>query len=240
MTAQNKMPGRRQRQRLEEPEGEEGPQGVSKLGRWLIEQWAWGKLSPQQVQTIAGLANDDIQKALETKESMWDLQRLSSLGGSSHRSSNMHRDLVAKLGTNPFQLQSFQIPLAHLGMVHQLMLLPHVAFATIYSHYSNYFYDKVIDPDLHQQFWAEVPDREGVLQGRDFRRAIPISLHGDAVPVTGAGKSWSKSLDILSWSSMVGKGSTLQRNFIIWVVFVQMQSQTWGSRTVSSSLPGNN
>ena len=51
------------------------------------------------------------------------------------------------------------------------------------------------------------------------RRAIPLSLHGDGVPVTGVGKSWGESMDIYSWNSLLGSGSTLQFNFYIWSIF---------------------
>ena len=225
--------GRRQRLRPQEPqEGQEGaqPSGDSQLANWLIEQWAWGKLSPQQVQIIASLANADIHKALETKNPLQNLEKLGTLGGPSRKSGNMHRDLVAKLAHNPLQLQLFGIPLAHHGVVDQHLMLPHVLFASIYHHYPKYFFDKIMDKDLQQQWVIQVPEAQDVLRGRDLSKAIPISIHGDAVPVVGTGKSWSKSLDILSWTSMVGKGSTLDKNFIIWVVFVEMQCHTWGSR----------
>ena len=50
-------------------------------------------------------------------------------------------------------------------------------------------------------------------------RAIPISFHGDAVPVTGVGESWSKSMVMYTISSMVGRGTTLQTMLLMWAVF---------------------
>ena len=36
-----------------------------------------------------------------------------------------------------------------------------------------------------------------VLYRKDWkRRAIPLVLHGDGVPLTGIGKSWSKLMDV--------------------------------------------
>jgi hypothetical protein len=51
------------------------------------------------------------------------------------------------------------------------------------------------------------------------RRCIPLSFHGDGVPVTGVGKSWSRSMFMYSFSSMVGMGTTLQMMWMIWAVF---------------------
>jgi len=46
-------------------------------------------------------------------------------------------------------------------------------------------------------------------------RCIPIALHGDGVAVSGVQRSWSKTADIISWTSMLGVGSTLLTNFMI-------------------------
>ena len=45
---------------------------------------------------------------------------------------------------------------------------------------------------------------------------MPISLHGDGVPVTGVGRSWAKSYEALTWTSCVASGSTVSIfNFIV-------------------------
>ena len=51
------------------------------------------------------------------------------------------------------------------------------------------------------------------------RRCFPLSFHGDGVPVTGVGKSWSRTMHMYSVSSMVGAGTTLQNMLLIWAVF---------------------
>ena len=225
--------GRRQRRRadLAEAGGDDASADQSVLAKWLVQQWAWGKLSPQQVQMIANLANADVHTALSTKRPLVELQRLSNIGGAQQKAGNMHRDLLARLGPNTFQLQEHSIPLIGHGFTEQMLLLPHVVFATTYHKYPAYFFEKILDKHLQQQFWEEMGATTPCLHGREVDKAIPISLHGDAVPCVGVGKSWSKSLDIISWTSMVGKGSTLQKNFIIWVVFVHVQSQRLGLRT---------
>lgn len=66
-----------------------------------------------------------------------------------------------------------------------------------------------------------VQHREG------FRNlAIPISLHTDAVPVVGVGKSWQKSMDCYSWSSLLGSGTTIDFMFFVWAVFTQLLAKS--------------
>ena len=49
---------------------------------------------------------------------------------------------------------------------------------------------------------------------------MPLSLHGDACPVTGVGKSWGKSMDFFSWASLLfAGGTTLESNFLITAMF---------------------
>eukprot|EP00969_Alexandrium_andersonii_P195699 8645728-Alexandrium_andersonii.AAC.1 len=54
---------------------------------------------------------------------------------------------------------------------------------------------------------------------------IPLALHGDGVPVSGVGKAWSKSLDVYSWCSLLGKGCTVQSNYIIVALFTKLAVQ---------------
>ena len=50
-------------------------------------------------------------------------------------------------------------------------------------------------------------------------RAIPISVHGDGVPVTGVGKAWGKSMEVLSWASCLAAGTTLGTFNLIYAIF---------------------
>ena len=56
-------------------------------------------------------------------------------------------------------------------------------------------------------------------QPRWNRRCIPISVHGDGVPVTGVGKSWGKSMEMLSWASCLASGATLSTFNFIYGIF---------------------
>ena len=50
-------------------------------------------------------------------------------------------------------------------------------------------------------------------------RTIPISIHGDGLPISGVGKSWQASAEAFSWCSMLSRGSTLATNFLIHFVY---------------------
>jgi hypothetical protein len=57
-------------------------------------------------------------------------------------------------------------------------------------------------------------------------RFIPIFLHGDGTPITGIGKSWSKSSQIWNWGSLLARGSTVEVVFWIWSVFKEYLTAT--------------
>jgi hypothetical protein len=84
--------------------------------------------------------------------------------------------------------------------------------------------------DALATFWASQTAHPGLAQHplrgrRDFRhRAIPLSLHGDGVPITGVSRSWGRSLMALSFSSLMGLGTTLQTQFLMFSVFAHLLS----------------
>ena len=82
------------RQRLQRGEA---PGVESKLAAHLLRQWAWGFMSPQQVQYIAMLAKQDIEAAGGRKVPALDT--LAALGSGGTQSNNMHRDLRNNLPT---------------------------------------------------------------------------------------------------------------------------------------------
>ena len=64
---------------------------------------------------------------------------------------------------------------------------------------------------------------------RDWkRRAIPLVLHGDGVPLTGLGKNRSKFMDGFSISSLLGRGSTRQKMFLIFSFFTSLSAVAAG------------
>ena len=60
-----------------------------------------------------------------------------------------------------------------------------------------------------EDFWVDVADHPVLRNNEathipDWRRKfIPISMHGDGVPVKGVGKSWTESFTSWSWTSII-------------------------------------
>ncbi len=60
---------------------------------------------------------------------------------------------------------------------------------------------------------------------RDWEhRAIPLSFHGDGVPVVGIGRAGAKSLDTYSYQGVLANGSTLYVKNLIWSMFEQCKA----------------
>eukprot|EP00972_Heterocapsa_arctica_P083287 12272700-Heterocapsa_arctica.AAC.1 len=56
--------------------------------------------------------------------------------------------------------------------------------------------------------------------------AVPMALHGDAVPVLAVGKAGTKSLDVFSWQSILAQGTTLQVKSYVFSMFEQNKAKT--------------
>lgn len=51
---------------------------------------------------------------------------------------------------------------------------------------------------------------------------VPVSVHGDATPVAGVGKAWTRLMDTYSWCSLLRSGATLDFTLIVYSVFVSL------------------
>ena len=117
----------------------------SKLASYLIESWAWGRLSPRDVQKIAELALLDVESALEQQCGLEDLRVLSSLGSRGSHPNNCSRDLERALSSNTMpDPYSVMLPLANnsgrgFKEFEQRFLLPHDLFALLFKDYNAAF-----------------------------------------------------------------------------------------------------
>ena len=97
------------------------------------------------------------------------------------------------------------------------------------------------DHDTIERFWREMRNHpqlvdHPVLERRDphgSRWAVPISIHGDAVPITGKGKTWGKSAQFYSWMRLPGTGATTVLNYDIWAVWKAMVADINCFRTLT-------
>ena len=219
--------------------------GKSQLVAFLIQQWAWGEISAQMVQKIASRAHADITCVREgTPIDLDPLATLSSLGGHgtypNHCSGELHNK-ISGVHLSPLTLSKIwttNVNGLHPTQREQPLILPHVLFADMYNKYPAAFAKRVC-PSRERllEFWDAMADNPQLMEHPvttrpNYKtRAVPISLHGDAVPVTGVGKAWSRSLDLFSWCSLLGVGLTMEFNFFIWGIFKTIVSEKFMRNT---------
>jgi hypothetical protein len=103
---------------------------------------------------------------------------------------------------------TFDIPFntqAGLKFYSQAMLLPHEAFAAVFAKYPVAFQSRILGKSGRlQQFWSDMETHPQMLghpltARADYRqKAIPLSLHGDGVPVAGVGKVFIQDIATMS------------------------------------------
>ena len=108
------------------------------------------------------------------------------------------------------------------------MILPHQLFAALFEYDRGIFIDKLCggSEDRIARFWNEMAGHPAYGQGHplhlrpDHRtKCIPLSLHGDGVTAIGLAKSWGKTVDAMSWASVLSKGSTISTQFMIYIIY---------------------
>ena len=204
----------------------EGPAAVaaqSFLATFLITEFAWGRMSPAQLQKFADLAARDVEQGVAC---LPQLKRLASIGCNGRLTNNMHRDLWRQLKSKPKTPPptAITIPTATTEAEAGL-LLPHTLFASMYEDYQDAFHNLLTPGGTSalQRFWSQCSSapqfaEHPVFERQNYqRRCIPISIHGDEVPVVGRGKCWCKRSIVFSWYSVLAHAKpTLNSLFWIW------------------------
>lgn len=209
----------------------EPPPSESQLATHLLDAWSWGRMSAVEVQRIAACAAAD---GLNHR----DVVVLSKLGSSGAHPNNVNKELIAKVRDMQAleALYSFKARYKIPGMgariadVEHVALLPHQLFATMYESYHKTFVEQLLGGDLANttKFWTAMRNHPSMVDHPMFSRkdpfkyAIPISVHGDGVAISGVGKSWSRSVDAYSWAGMLAKGETAISNYLIYVLYSQL------------------
>lgn len=120
--AKRRRMGQRKRVAVAQKDTEASHQ--SGLASFLVENWAWGRLSPQMVQQLASAAQTDMEATGELKAPK-PLERLAKLGGG--YDNMMSRDLIATIKVN--LPEPFLVELPYKNAVKcQKLLLPHEVF----------------------------------------------------------------------------------------------------------------
>ena len=217
---------RNEDERQDEPEDQ-----PSLLAEYLLDKWAWGDMSAQDVQSIARLAMDDY-------DAQRDTAKLRALGnaGSQGKYKNKCYQAVMKIAEDGLRLPApflarfpFKAPWKS---VLQAVMLPHILFSSIYHQYAATWRKSVCPSmDVLEKFWTDMvesgnPNVQGALTRRKNwkRRCVPLAVHGDGVPVTGVGKGWTQTVTNWSWYSLVATGvATVDALFYIYAMYDKMR-----------------
>ena len=221
----------------------------SALAQTLLTEWLWGRVPIDVVQKFGQAALQDlnvsgVHPGGQGSKIMSDLQGLASLGATGSKPGNFYRDLTSKLTAShwpePYKVLA---PMVH-GEGHLWrpfgLLLPHEVFAQIFQHYRS-TWERSICPGEPQadEFWRAQQHNPQFRNHPLFRdglpkKAIPITLHGDGIPTTAVGKTWAKSTDVVSWTSLLAvRGlKTMESNWLVWLMYSSLYVKTfWLSST---------
>ena len=93
------------------------------------------------------------------------------------------------------------------------------------------------DEDELEEFWdsmegnPQLNDHPVLLRESWKKKAIPLCIHGDGVPLTGIGKSWSKFMDVFYCIINLGLWLDSTRNVFALVFFASLYSSFGGMHT---------
>ena len=164
------------------------------------------------------------------------ITKLAKLGSWGKHPGNIHRDLKILLGDPsvpeahcvrvPINVCKAQEGTENIVTAPLPVLLPHELFANLYNERRELFESTYIGETQDgtdascsaklRAFWSELERRrDPKLDGHEMCRVdgwknkfIPISLHGDAVPVVRVGRPGTKSYDVYSSSGVLATGDT--------------------------------
>ena len=232
MAKKHKLHAPGHRQREQSVEYAEAP--FSHLARYLLEEFAFGGVSANQVQKLAWMAKrDGLQHTA--------VDKLASLGANGKHPGNCNRDLNQYMSKylHPHvqpQIDCVLIPLKilkgeRLGthLILHYYLAPHKLMSYMYKEFKNTFQDAILGQEgAMEEFWSGIADDDprAIQLANDHpdykTKCIPIIIHGDGVPCTN-----NHSLDTISFESILAKRnmgtacSTLDYIFCITGVFTQ-------------------
>ena len=142
----------------------------------------------------------------------------------------MHRDLVkllAPVSSLPHALP-VKIPMKG-GLFLQNIQLPHLQFHCMHKHYTDRFNSSFFPEAPHslRSFWETFSQhicmRDHPALGRLdlYSKGLPIKIHGDAMPVTGIGKVWSKGMLVMNWSGLLSTAASRENCHVMYVAVWQ-------------------
>ena len=222
-------------QRMAQMEEEEEKPDQSHLASKLMGLWSWGQMSAPLVQALAKAACDD---GLQHPH----VVKLSKIGSQGKFAGNMQRDLLIIAGdytklkcTDQINIRLKQSNQPSVSETVPLtFLLPHKLFAGLFHSLQPAFVSSVLGGDNGNiaKFWAAMKDhpflraRPHLQQRPDLAKVVPIAIHGDGVNYMRIGRASGKSLEVLSWSSLLSQGATKHTNFLMFLLVKSLAKDT--------------
>ena len=169
-----------------------------------------------------------------------EVERLAKVGSQGQYPGNSHRDLlllcaghsIVSTATSKFTI-TLQLTKKKSGPVPLDFLLPHKLFSCIYHHMPKAFVSSLLGGDKANvpKFWEAVKEHPVVfarpdLQGDGLNKLIPLALHGDGVKYMQAARAGGKTMEVLSWSSLLGHGPTKSTNFLMFLLVKSLVKET--------------
>ena len=203
--------------------------GRNMLAFYLCQQVMWGFISTEMARTIAENAWQD---GLQHKE----LDKLRKIGTQGMHKQHLWRDMRANMCVPPIERAVVGVDVPVKGRDDKIeqtavdMLMPHALFSILYEKHPAEFRERILggSPENVTSFWASQERHPEYAnhpmhthQRFDFRTCgVQYSLHGDGATVVRCGKTGSKSVDSLSWCSLLSKPcASWFTNFIIVFIF---------------------
>ena len=173
----------------------------------LKRDWAKGKINSAKVLEYS-------QRAI--RQGATDPGKMADLGAE-----NAFRSLKSLFGwpEGAPTLRWIELPMVGGKKVPHPFLLPHEFFSAYFQHRKKDWVATMCGPrGACAEYWSGLRDslfiqRHPTLTEANWHNAIPIGLHGDA----GA-FSHSDSLYTISWNSLVGRGETAKKRFLLTVL----------------------
>lgn len=128
----------------------------------MVMRWSWGEMSPQELQHMADLIEQDLRNLLAGGLDMRLLKTLSGLGSKGSSPQHCHRDLLTRLPTPKLgTMSTFKIYLEHsvFGVSEAMsgIVWPHELFANLYHHHNAAFFTYMVPSlEILKNFWGQV------------------------------------------------------------------------------------
>ena len=176
-----------------------------------------------------------------------DVIKLGRLGTSGLHKSNIYpqlMQLISPCAVITTALRSIvvqtKISFMRTLMVAQSILDPHELFAILYHKFPTVFRKRILGGDATRiaRFWHEVRNHPALL-GHPLRNhsklrthAVPLAVYADGMAAVAVSKIYFKNAQIYSWRTLIGRGSTLLRMFLIFLIVktsatAQASDQFW-------------